>query len=114
LPLEWDVEDVLALVDALTMDSATESTSANFSLLGMAAVMAVRGGAGLDGEDGDALAVDSVRRPARKAEEAGLRGAVKVVGLRAAVAGYRGDDARVPAWRWTQKLASQVRSETGP
>src|SRR6202044_2928910 len=37
----------LCLSIALTMDSATESTSANFSLFGIAAVMAVRVGPGL-------------------------------------------------------------------
>ena len=49
-------------------------------------------GAGLDGEDGDAFAVDAVAEAGEEGVEAGFRGSVEVVGFAAAVAGYGRDD----------------------
>ncbi len=58
----------------------------------MPAVMAVLAGAGLDGEDGDAFAVDAVAQAIQEGGEAGFGGAVDVVGFAAAVSGDRRED----------------------
>ena len=87
LPLEGDVEDVLAFVDGADDGFGDRVDVGELFALGMPAVMAVRDGAGLDGEDGDAFAVDAVAEAAEEGGEAGLGGAVEVVGFAAAVAG---------------------------
>src|ERR1700682_6094586 len=46
------------------------------------------GGGGLVGEDGDARAVDTVAQAGEEGRQPSLRGAVDVVGLAAAIAGY--------------------------
>lgn len=89
LPLEWHVEIVLLRGDGLH-DGLRDLVHIGELLASLhACCHRSLGRAGLDGQDGNALAVDAISQAAEKGRKASFRRAVDIVRFAASVTRYR-------------------------